>query len=130
VFTYDPTTPAGQVRLLAVDEDEANSAFSDADIGAFLALNNSNVRLAAAQALDTLASRAALIQGRTRFAGIQLDGQVVAEALAGLAGELRRQVHEGEDGSDGALISVAEMVLDQFSYREKLINEMLSLSAS
>ena len=130
MFTYDPTTPAGQVRLLAVDEDEANSAFSDADIGAFLALNNSNVRLAAAQALDTLASRAALIQGRTRFAGIQLDGQVVAEALAGLAGELRRQVHEGEDGSDGALISVAEMVLDQFSYREKLINEMLRLSAS
>src|SRR6267378_7217609 len=102
MFTYDPSTPAGQVRLLCVDADKDNSRFDDAEITAFLSLNNSNVRLAAAQGLDTLASEAALVQGRTRFEGMLLDGQVVAEALAKQALELRRQVHEGEDGTDAS----------------------------
>jgi len=129
-FSYDPATLVGQVRLLSVDIDAANVSFQDADISAFLAMNNNNVRLSAAQALDTLAANAALVQGRTRFAGIQLDGQVVAEALSSLAAELRRQVHQGEDGSDASPFLIAEMVVDPFSYRDKLVNEMLRQSSS
>lgn len=124
-FTYDPTTPRGQVRLLAVDFDLANAAFQDSDVDTFLAMNNGNVRLAAAQALDTQAAEAAIVQGRTRFAGIQMDGQVVADALARLAGELRRQVYAGEDGTDSSPIDWAEMVQDPFSYRDRIWNEML-----
>lgn len=129
-FTYDPTTTLGQVRLLAVDFDSANATFQDADIQAFLNLNGQNIRLAAAQAVDTIAALAAAVQGRTRFAGIQLDGSVVAERMSALAGELRRQVYAGEDGSDSSPIDWAEWVVDPFSYRDKLVNEMLRQSAS
>src|SRR5712692_1248312 len=123
-FTYDPTTPRGLVRLLCVDFDQTQVTFQDTDIDAFLTLNASNVRLAAAQALDVQASVAAIVQGRTRFAGIQLDGQVVADALTAQAAELRREVYAGEDGTELSPFSIVEWVVDPFSYRDKLVNEM------
>lgn len=129
-FSYDPSTPAGLVRLLAIDSDSDNARFMDSEITAFLTLNNSNVRLAAAQALDTLASEAALVQGKTKFEGMMLDGQVIADALSKQAGELRRQVYQGEDGSDASPIGWAEWVVDPFSYRDKLVNEMLRQSST
>jgi len=128
MFSYDPSTPLGKVRLLAIDTIKDYAYFQDNEIQAFLDLNAGQVQLAAATALDTEAANAALVQGRTRFAGIQLDGQVVAEALSQLAAELRRQVHEGEDGLDASPIDWAEMVVDPFSYRDRLVNQMLRQS--
>ena len=127
-YTYDPSTPRGQVRLLAIDTVAAYAQFQDNEIDAFLTLTGGVVLLAAAQALDTLAANAALVQGRTRFAGIQLDGQVVAEALHTQAMELRRQCYEGDDGSGISPINWAEMVVDPFTYRDRLVNEMLRQS--
>lgn len=127
-FTYDPTTPRGQVRLLGIDADATYAAFQDPDIDAFLTMAGGVVLLASAQVLDTLAARAALVQGRTRFAGVSLDGQVVAEALHTQAMELRRQYHEGDDGGSTSPIDWAELVVDQFSYRDRLVNEMLRQS--
>src|ERR1700682_384513 len=123
MFSYDPSSPLGKVRLLAIDTIKDYAYFQDNEIQAFLDLNAGQVQLAAATALDTEAANAALVQGRTRFAGIQLDGQVVAEALSQLAAELRRQVHEGEDGLDASPIDWAEMVVDPFSYRDRLVNQ-------
>jgi len=118
------------VRLLCVDFDQTQVTFQDTDIDAFLTLNASNVRLAAAQALDVQASVAAIVQGRTRFAGIQLDGQVVADALTAQAAELRREVYAGEDGTELSPFSIVEWVVDPFSYRDKLVNEMLRQSGT
>lgn len=129
MFSYDPTTPLGQVRLLAVDADAPNARFTDADISAFMALSSNNVRLSAALALDTRAAEAAIVQGFTKFAGILLDGPKVADTLSAAAAELRRQVFEGDDGSDASPFLIAEMVVDAFSYREKLISEMLRQSS-
>jgi hypothetical protein len=128
VFTYDASTQPGKVRLLAIDTIEAYAQFQDDEVQAFLDLSSGVVLLAAAQALDTLAANAALVQGRTRFAGVSLDGQVVAEALHTQAMELRRQYHEGDDGGSTSPIDWAEMVVDQFSYRDRLVNEMLRQS--
>lgn len=124
-FTYDPTTPEGQVRLLAVDRQEAVASFSDPEITAFLSLNGGVVRLAAAQALEDKAARAAIVQGVTNIEGIQVDGTAVARALSAQAAELRRQYYEGDDGSTGSPIDWAEMVLDDFTYRDRLLGSWL-----
>jgi hypothetical protein len=127
-FTYDPATPAGKVRLLAIDTLESDLQFQDSEIQAFLDLQGGNVLLAAAAALDTSAATIARVQGNTKFAGIALDGSKAAVALANLAGELRRQCYEGDDGSGKSPIDWAEMVVDPFSYRDRLVSEMLRQS--
>jgi hypothetical protein len=124
-FTYDPTTPRGQVRLLAIDTQQDFAAYTDADIDAFLTLSGSVVLLAAAQALDTTAANAALTQGKSSIDGVMLNGEVIALALHTQAMELRRQFHEADDGSGASPITWAEMVVDEFTYRNRLINEML-----
>lgn len=128
IFSYDPTTSRGLVRLLGLDFEEANAVFADADIDAFLSVNNGNVRLAAAQTLDAQAARTSIVQGATTFAGVSMNGHFVAQMLQSLAAELRRQVYDGEDGADLSPIAIAEWVLDPFSYRERVLNEMMRQS--
>lgn len=56
-FTYSPDTPRGRVRLLIFDTDEvtvANQIFTDAEIDAFLALENQEVYAAAAMACRSI----------------------------------------------------------------------------
>ena len=127
-FTYDPTQPSGKVRLLAIDTVSTDQQFSDAEIQAFLDLQGGVILLAAAAALDTSAATIARVQGNTKFAGIMLDGSKAAVALSSLAGELRRQCYEGDDGTGLSPIDWAEMVVDPFSYRDRLVNEMLRRS--
>lgn len=124
-FTYDPTTPEGQVRLLAVDRLESSASFSDQEITAFLTLNGGVVRLAAAQALEDKAARASIVQGVTTIEGIAVDGTAVARALTAQASELRRQYYEGDDGGSGSPIDWAEMVFDEWSYRDRLLSGWL-----
>jgi hypothetical protein len=127
-FSYDPTTPEGQVRLLAVDRLESSASFSDSEITAFLTLNGGVVRLAAAQALEDKAARAAIVQGVTTIEGISVNGTAVAATLTAQAAELRRQYYEGDDGSTGSPIDWAEMVFDDFSYRDRLLGSWLRSS--
>jgi len=64
----------------------------DGDIDAFLALEGSNVKLAAAQALDTIASSEAMVQKRITLLDLQTDGPATARALRDHASALRKQV--------------------------------------
>ena len=60
-FTYDPTSDRGKVRLLLGDTDTATTAnqiFSDAEIDAFLSIENSEVYAAAATGCESLAAAA------------------------------------------------------------------------
>jgi hypothetical protein len=124
-FTYDPTTQRGQVRLLAVESEAAYANFNDAEIDAFLGMSGNVVLLAAAAVLDTLAARAAIVQGVTKFAGVAMQGQFVAMALHEQAMALRTRCYEGDDGQGISPITWAEMVVDPFSYRDRLVGEML-----
>lgn len=124
MFTYDPSTDFGKVRLLAFDSDSANALFQDNEIQAFLDLNSQNVRLAAAQAIEVVAGSQALVTKFMIVDGDQFDGTKVSMELRARATELRRQVMEGD--ADGAgLFDIAEQVLDTFTFRERLLNEML-----
>lgn len=120
-FTYDVNTDRGKVRLLIFDYDEENpdvQIFTDVEIDAFLTLENSDIRLAAAQALDTIASREALIQKVIKTQdGFQTDGAKLAAELRARAKSLREQVEEGIGAPEDAW-AIAEWVLDPFTLRE------------
>jgi hypothetical protein len=91
-FTYDPTTPIGIVRLLCTDRDPDYEIFSDEEIAVFLSLNEQDVRLAAAQALDQIAASQALLLKYIEVNGLKTNGQAVANALHQQAETLRAQV--------------------------------------
>lgn len=124
-FTYDPTTDAGRVRLLIFDTDTvtaANQIFSDAEIDAFLDMEDTSVRRAAALALETIATQEVLIQKVVRNMDLQTDGARVSAELRARAKSLREQEEQGlEDGG----FDWAESIYDVFTYRDRIIKEAL-----
>jgi hypothetical protein len=104
----DPTTDVGLARLLIPDNDEDHPLFEqDAQITAFLTLSGGDVRLAAAQALDVIASSEAMVSKKIRTQDLATDGPAVAAELRARATELRRQVAEGE-GTDDAGFDIVD----------------------
>jgi hypothetical protein len=98
-FTYIPGTPIGLVRQLCTDRDPDHEIFSDEEIEALLDLNNGNVRYAAADALDQIATSQALILKYIEVNGLKTNGQAVANALHQQAESLRARaaVEAAED---------------------------------
>lgn len=90
-ITVDATTDIGMVRLLCTDLDETAPLLTDAQISGLLTLEAGNVRLAAAQALDTIASSEALVSKKIRTMDLQTDGPAVAKELRERAAGLRKQ---------------------------------------
>lgn len=109
VDTVPPATEAqDDVRLLITDTDTANRIFSTRQIAAFLRLNSGNVRRAAAQALDAMASNEALVSKVIKTQDLSTDGAKVADALRKQAAELRRQADAGEDTEDSSGFEIVE----------------------
>lgn len=90
-ITLDSATDIGMVRLLCTDQNESAPLFTDPQIQAFLTLEGGDVRLAAAQALDTIASSEALVSKKIRTQDLQTDGPAVAKELRERATSLRDQ---------------------------------------
>lgn len=86
----------------------------------------SSVKLAAAQALDVIASNEALVQKKVRLLDVQTDGPAVAKALREHAAALRKQAADEADliDADNAF-DIAEMVFEPFGARERIYNEAL-----
>lgn len=127
--SYDVTTPIGQVRLLAFDTDISapGPAFQDEEIQALLSMNNSVVKLAAAQAVDALAGNEAYVQKFLKTIDVTTDGSKAAGSLQAYAAELRRQVHE-DDGDATGYFDWAEEVYNEFNLRERVIKQYLRTS--
>lgn len=90
-----------------------HALLTDDNIQTFLDINGANVRRAAADALDTIASSEALIQKRITMLDLQTDGKAVAEALRAHAKALRDQETEFTEEEDG-LFDYAEMQFSPF----------------
>jgi hypothetical protein len=88
-ITTDPTTSTGLVRLLISDVDVTAPVFSDAEINAFYLMSASNVRLAAARAMDTIAANEVMVSKVIRTLDLQTDGAKVAAELRAAAAQLR-----------------------------------------
>ena len=118
-FSYNVTTEAGQVRLLATDTSVDRPIFEDEEIAGFLAIEG-NVKAAAALALECIAVNEALVQKRIRLLDLQTDGPAVAAALRAQATALRDQA-----SNEVVLFETAEFGDGVFAAREKMLKEYL-----
>ncbi|MBP2704403.1 hypothetical protein JOL79_11320 [Microbispora sp. RL4-1S] len=106
-MAIDYESDVGRVRLLIPDTDEPNLLLDDAQIRGYLAMEGGDVKLAAAQALDAVASSEALISKKlTTIDGASTDGPAVAAELRARAQALRDQVAEGLGDDNAGLLIV------------------------
>lgn len=122
---YDPTTAAGQVRLLITDtsDDAEVQLFTDAEIDVFLVLEGAVVFRAAALALETIAVDQALVLKVIRTLDVQTDGAKVADSLMKRARALRDRADD-DDPDDDDDFAVAEFADDVFASRERLVKQL------
>lgn len=116
-FTYDPTTLAGQVRLMIADTVTPGHVFEDAEIAAFLAMTSDDVSRAAARAYRVMAGSQARLGRRIKVLDIEVDTK-------GLAAEYRELAKTLEE-EDGGGFAIAEMVFEPFGTRERMEKERL-----
>lgn len=127
-FTYDLSTDAGKVRLLIPDNTSTTTVshvFEDEEIDAFLALEYSNTRRAAALALETIAANEAYTLKVIKLLDLQTDGAKTSDALLKRAKLLRDQADRQDASEEGGAWDIAEWVVDDFSARERLLNQQL-----
>jgi hypothetical protein len=103
----DQPTQVRQVRLLIADTDQANQLLTDLQLGDLLALEG-HVKLAAAAALDVIATSEVLVSKVIRTQDLATDGAKVAAALHAQAEAFRAQVAESGDLDDDASFAVVE----------------------
>jgi len=122
-FTYDLNTDRGKVRLLIPDNNVDSYVFEDDEIDKFLTLENidgeNNVKLASALALETLASSEVLIQKKIKLLDLTTDGVSISKELRARAERLR------EESDQESSLEIAEMNLNDFNFRQLIINSAL-----
>lgn len=121
-FTYDVSTSTGKVRMLIPDRDEQNVIFQDDEIQAFLSLNDSSVKRAAAEALETIASDQALTLKVISLMDLSTNGASLATALMARAKQLRESADQ-TDAEDGELFDWAETAETTFQKRERIYKQ-------
>lgn len=93
----DYDSPLGQVRLLISDVQSGDGQIlDDMQILGFLSLNDKNVRRAAADALDAIASSETLVSKVITTQDLQTDGSKVAQSLRNHADRLRSQANSDD----------------------------------
>lgn len=105
----DYTSPIGQVRVLIPDlrkledlrdlRNEPRYLFTDDEILAFLAVNNGNVKRAAADACDAIGMDKALQLLVLKTDDKQTDGAKLLDAIVKRAKTLREQAKEDDENS-------------------------------
>ena len=127
-FTYsiaDLSSNGSRVRLLLRDTDSDNVLFQDEEIAAFLAIEGDSIKRAAAMGLETIAANQVLVLKVIRLMDLQTDGAAVGRELRMQAKQLREQAAAEEASADGGAWDVAEMVVDEFTARERLWKQRL-----
>lgn len=118
-FSYDPATPVGLIRLYVPGENAQTTAvYSDEELTALYNLYE-DVRLAAADALDILASNTAKTYQKVSQMGMSQDGPSMAETFMKAAKNLRDRVDKEP------FFDWAEQVQDAFSERERYLKQFL-----
>lgn len=121
--TYDLSDPIGQFRAIFPDTDCADPIFQDAEISFFISFEG-DLRRARARALETAASNIVQTQGVVRALDLELDGAAASRELRQLAKAERDQA-DAADAASGGAFDWAEMVVDGWSYAERLAAESL-----
>lgn len=122
LFTYDPTTDAGMIRLLTDDADGDNYAFTDAEIAAVYAANGSNVLRTSARLLEILATNHSKLAIKVGRGDVDEDLTQVAKNLRDQADRYRTQAAE-EDDSGTCLEASVSPSYERFSYTQNVLLE-------
>lgn len=124
-FSYDLSTNVGKIRVLIPDNKADAYVFEDDELAAFFVLEGNSLKRATALALETIASNEVMVLKVIRLLDISTDGAKVSDALLKRAERLRSQADDEETAANGGF-DIAEMVVDQFGYREKTLNNYLA----
>jgi hypothetical protein len=108
-MAYDVTTPLGRVRLLINDTTSA-PVFADADIAAFLEMEDGHVKRAGALACEVIAGDEALTSKAIRTQDLATDGPKTAEILLKQAQRWRDQADKADDDADEGFFAIVPMV--------------------
>lgn len=122
-FTYEPTTDIGKVRMLIPDRVEDSPIFQDEEIDAYLSMNDSNVRRAAAEALETIASDEVMTLKVMSTLDLTTNGASVSSALLERAKVLRAKADDDDNANEGGGFDYAEMDVNAFTYRERVYKQ-------
>jgi len=120
LFTYDPTTDAGMIRLLTDDADADNYAFTDAEITAVYAANGSNVLRTSARLLEILATNHSKLAIRVGRGDVSEDLTQVAKNLREQADRYRAQADESDD-TGACLEASVSPSYERFSYTRNIL---------
>ena len=107
-MAIDYSSAVGQVRLLTADVTEGDFLLEDDVITGYLSLNGDNVRRAAADALDAIASSETLVSKAIRTQDLATDGAKVADSLRKHAAVLRAQADDADDAADDGFFDVVD----------------------
>jgi hypothetical protein len=100
-----PTTDQlAQIRLMAVDTAVGKYLLTDEEYSTLFALEGDNVRLAAAAALELMATSHVLLAKKITTQDLTIDGPAVADALRKSAALLRGLVQKAADDADDDLL--------------------------
>lgn len=119
-FSYDPTSVSSnrdRVRLLIKDTSDTNYVFQDEELDAFLTLESSSIKRAAALAYEVIAGNQAYVLKVIKNLDLQTDGAKVADALRATAKAWRDQAEYDDAAADGGAFDIAEWLVDDFSTR-------------
>jgi len=120
-YTAGSGTDNDRMRLLCADTDTANALLQDEEYTELLALEQ-NIYLAAAMALETIATSEVLILKKITLLGgdIRTDGPAVAKTLMDRAKLLRERGGAEDDGFD-----IVELGLDLHTREQMRTNNIL-----
>lgn len=105
-MAIDYRTPAGQVRLKLADLDPAGQILTDDMIDGFLYGAGENIKRAAADALDAIATSESLLSKAIRTQDLATDGPKVAADLRKHAALLRTEADSVEAAALGDVFEV------------------------
>lgn len=88
------------VRALIADPPGSGALLTDETLGVYLDLNSSNIRLAAADALEAIAVSEVLVSKKIRTQDLTTDGPAVSAELRALAKRLRDAAQAATDLAD------------------------------
>lgn len=97
-MAIDYTTPEGQIRLLIPDTAEPH-LFTDEELKAYYAMSRDNIKRAAANALDAIASSTVMLLKLVKTDDLTVDGPAVGKELR-LRAKAMREEADADDLED------------------------------